>query len=107
MVGRVLIAIGATVVVVGIALASSGSPSAQPEKDPRYPYTTPRKSGAPGASNGEFTIAIEGAKQGKFRGEGTSEGTKDKIVGTAFEYEIKTPRDPQSGAPVGKRQHQR
>jgi len=55
--------------------------------------------------SGEFTVAIEGAKQGKFKGEGTHEGSRDKIIGLGFEYEIKSPRDAATGTATGKRVH--
>ena len=53
----------------------------------------------------EFYVTINGTKQGVFKGEGVKDKTKDKIVGLAFSYELKSPRDAATGQPSGKRQH--
>ena len=53
----------------------------------------------------EFYVAIEGTKQGKFKGDNRSKAHKDQITGLAFDYEVISPRDLASGLPTGKRQH--
>jgi type VI secretion system secreted protein Hcp len=53
----------------------------------------------------QFYVTIDGAKQGPFKGEGSSAATKSKIVGLAFTYGVTSPRDPATGLPTGKRQH--
>ena len=53
----------------------------------------------------EFYVTIEGAKQGKFKGDGRSKAHKDQITGLAFDYEVISSRDPASGQATGKRQH--
>lgn len=60
------------------------------------PKTKPTHSASPGT----FTVSIEGAKQGRFKGEGTKESNKDTIVGLRFDYDLKT-----AAATMGKRQH--
>ncbi len=91
---------------IGIAAFTRSADSlSQPIKEPFLPIT-PKKPTSTGLSKGEFTVSIEGAKQGRFKGEGSGDAVKDKLIGLAFEYEIKTPRDPASGAATGKRQHQ-
>jgi type VI secretion system secreted protein Hcp len=45
----------------------------------------------------QFHVTIEGAKQGKFKG--------DKITGLGFSYEVQSPRDQATGQASGKRQH--
>ncbi len=54
----------------------------------------------------EYYVSIEGAKQGKFKGESIREAWKEKIPAIGFEYEVKSPRDAASGLATGKRQHQ-
>ena len=54
----------------------------------------------------EFYVTIEGVKQGKIKGESMRKGMEGKIPGVRFNYEVKSPRDPQSGLATGKRLHQ-
>ena len=89
--------------LLGAAFAPALS-HAQPD-DTRLPLGNRPKPSAPSVGAGEFAVSIEGAKQGRFKGEGASEASKDKIVGVGFNYEIKSPHDA-SGASMGKRQHQ-
>ena len=53
----------------------------------------------------EFYVTIEGATQGKLKGEGTSAGHKDQLAGLAFDYEVSSPRDLETGQASGKVQH--
>jgi len=53
----------------------------------------------------EFYVSVKGQKQGAFKGEGTRENIKDKIVAVSFGYDLKSPRDPATGHASGKRQH--
>jgi type VI secretion system secreted protein Hcp len=53
----------------------------------------------------QFYVTIDGAKQGAFKGEGSTPATKSKIIGLAFSYGVTSPRDPATGLPTGKRQH--
>ncbi|MDQ6770462.1 MAG: type VI secretion system tube protein Hcp [Gemmatimonadota bacterium] len=55
----------------------------------------------------EFSVQIEGTKQGKFKGDPGRAGgaASDKIRGLAFQYEVTSPRDLASGQATGKRQH--
>jgi type VI secretion system secreted protein Hcp len=54
----------------------------------------------------QFFVTVTGAKQGAFKGESTQKGREGKIPGVAFSYGVLSPRDPTSGLPTGKRQHQ-
>jgi type VI secretion system secreted protein Hcp len=55
----------------------------------------------------EFYATVTGAKQGAFKPEGSQSALgKGKIPGIAFGYSVVSPRDPTSGLPTGKRQHQ-
>jgi len=58
--------------------------------------------GVPGAY--EFYVSIEGAKQGKFQGQGTH-AHKNVIPAHSFSYEVISPRDVGTGQPTGQRQH--
>lgn len=53
----------------------------------------------------EIYVTIEGAKQGKLRGESTREAHKDKLTALGFSYGVSSPRDVASGMATGKRQH--
>jgi hypothetical protein len=53
----------------------------------------------------QFYVAIDGARQGAFKGEGSTPATKRKIIGLAFSYGVTSLRDPVTGLPTGKRQH--
>jgi len=52
-----------------------------------------------------FSVTIKGQKQGAFKGEGTSNATRNAIEGLGFAYDLKSPRDVSTGQPTGKRQH--
>ena len=51
-----------------------------------------------------FQVQITGATQGKFRGEGSGEKT-GFFPGLHMDFEVKSPRDPASGMPSGKRSY--
>lgn len=53
----------------------------------------------------QFFMSIEGTKQGKFKGTAIQAAFKDKTPCLAFEYQVVSPRDAQTGASSGKRQH--
>jgi type VI secretion system secreted protein Hcp len=58
----------------------------------------------------EFYVTIDGAKQGHFKGSAAADGSekagsKDKISGIRFRYEVSSPRDTATGQVSGKRQH--
>jgi type VI secretion system secreted protein Hcp len=53
----------------------------------------------------EFYVTIEGTKQGKFKGESSRKGSENKSSGVRFQYEVKLPRDINTGQATGKRQH--
>lgn len=53
----------------------------------------------------KFYVTIEGAKQGRFKGESKSERHKDQVEGVRFAYGVKTARDAASGQASGKRMH--
>jgi type VI secretion system secreted protein Hcp len=53
----------------------------------------------------QFYVAIDGARQGAFKGEGSTAATKSKIIGLAFSYGVTSLCDPVTGLPTGKRQH--
>lgn len=89
---------------LAVASCILGGAAAQPE--PFNPLGRPNPPSKPIASAGQFTVEIEGAKQGRFKGEGPREGNKDKIIGLRYEYEIKMPGDAATGQSSGKRQHQ-
>lgn len=77
-----------------------------PFKEPSWPRPTPpvqpRKPGA-NVSPGEFTIQIEGAKQGKFKGESDQESLKDKQIGLAYVSSLKGASEPGGS---GKKAHE-
>lgn len=54
----------------------------------------------------EFYITIEGAKQGKFKGESDRQAHKDKMPGFSYESAVLSPRDSATGQSTGKRAHQ-
>ncbi|HKA11260.1 MAG TPA: type VI secretion system tube protein TssD [Candidatus Dormibacteraeota bacterium] len=51
-----------------------------------------------------FYVSIQGAKQGKFKGEG-AHAHKNVIPAHSFSYEVISPRDVATGQATGKRQH--
>ena len=51
-----------------------------------------------------FHVQIDGKTQGKFKGEGTGEKLGN-IPSLHLAFEVKSPRDPASGLPTGKRQY--
>lgn len=51
-------------------------------------------------------VIVEGTKQGVFKGENPRGDQKTAILALGFRYEVQTPRDPATGQPTGKRQHQ-
>jgi type VI secretion system secreted protein Hcp len=51
-----------------------------------------------------FYATVVGAKQGTFKGEGTTPMSKGKIPGVDFVYGVDIPHDP-SGHPAGRHQH--
>lgn len=53
----------------------------------------------------EFYIAVEGTKQGKFKGESKREKWKEQITGLSYAHKIQSPRDIATGQASGKRQH--
>jgi type VI secretion system secreted protein Hcp len=53
----------------------------------------------------QFYVTIEGAKQGKFKGEIAGSLRTNACKGLAFHYELKSPTDLASGQLSGKRQH--
>lgn len=56
------------------------------------------------ASAYQFFVTIEG-KSGPIKGESTQKGHEKSIVGNAFSYSVRAPRDLASGMASGKRQH--
>ncbi|MBN2194449.1 MAG: type VI secretion system tube protein Hcp [Polyangiaceae bacterium] len=50
-------------------------------------------------------MKIEGVTQGPFKGESKRNEKAEYLTGLAFKHEIKSPRDPATGMPSGKRQH--
>ena len=54
----------------------------------------------------QIYATVTGSKQGAFKGETTQKGREGKIPGVALTYGVISPRDPASGLPTGKRQHQ-
>ncbi|MDZ4768871.1 MAG: type VI secretion system tube protein TssD [Chloroflexota bacterium] len=53
----------------------------------------------------QFYVTIDGIKQGRLRGEGKSDATRDKIAGLAFLYEVEVSRVAPSGRSRGSRKH--
>jgi len=51
-------------------------------------------------------LTLKGQKQGNIGGSVTIKGRENSILVHAFNHEILSPRDPASGLPTGKRQHQ-
>jgi len=52
----------------------------------------------------QFYVTIEGATQGKFKGEITEKDLPNKIGGLAFDFEVIAPYDKATGMSSGKRQ---
>ncbi len=52
-----------------------------------------------------FHMTVEGQNQGTIEGSCDQQGREGTVLCQALEHEIKIPRDPQSGLPVGKRVH--
>jgi type VI secretion system secreted protein Hcp len=52
-----------------------------------------------------FYVTIDGVKQGRMKGDGRSDATKDKIAGLAFLYEAELARVATSGRSRGARKH--
>lgn len=50
-------------------------------------------------------MTLSGQTQGQIKGDCQMKGREDSIEVQAFNHEIRTPRDPQSGLPTGKRIH--
>jgi len=57
------------------------------------------------ASAVQIFIAVEGTKQGKFKGESTAKPFKDQSRVLKFSYGLVSPRSLATGQPSGKRQH--
>jgi type VI secretion system secreted protein Hcp len=57
------------------------------------------------ANTVEIYVAVEGTKQGKFRGESVAKLFKDQSRVLKFSYGVVSPRDVFTGLPSGKRQH--
>ncbi|MBC8123415.1 MAG: type VI secretion system tube protein Hcp [Gemmatimonadaceae bacterium] len=53
----------------------------------------------------EFYVSIEGTKQGLFANESIRSNHMPRVVGLNFDYLVKTPLDPATGAVSGKRRH--
>jgi type VI secretion system secreted protein Hcp len=51
-------------------------------------------------------MSLKGAKQGDIKSETTAKGRENLIECIEFEAGVQSPRDPHSGLPTGKRQHQ-
>ena len=54
---------------------------------------------------GVVWVKAVGMRQGAIAGDSAQKGREGWILGSAFEFEVKSPRDPVSGMAVGKRQH--
>ena len=50
-------------------------------------------------------LYIKGQRSGEINGSATKKGRVGSIAVSAFEHEVVSPRDPQSGLPTGRRQH--
>lgn len=87
--------------VVGVALAQQFPPQT-PDRPlrPGLPTAPESPKSAP-ASAGECLVSIEGGKQGRFKGEGTKEGARDKIVAMFYQHEMAAKRD-SDGKPEGR-----
>jgi type VI secretion system secreted protein Hcp len=53
----------------------------------------------------QFSVSIEGTKQGRFKADGAREERKSSIRGVKFLLESTSPRDVATGQASGKRQH--
>ena len=54
----------------------------------------------------EFYVAVEGSRQGRFKGESVRDDHRDQLTGVSFHYAVTSPRDVASGQSSGRRQHQ-
>ena len=80
-------------IVACLAASILAGTAHQPEQ--RLPLPPMKAAPAnPAASAGQFTVELEGARQGRFKGEGTRDAAKDKIVGLHFEFNVATPHAP-------------
>src|SRR6266540_7509782 len=57
------------------------------------------------ASAVEIYVAVEGVKQGKFKGETSAKGFQGQSRVVRFQYELTSPRDRRSGSATGGRVH--
>ncbi len=109
---RTLALAAAVVLVAGLLPTAPTVVSAQfapntPSPPPRDDPTLPRPRSKPtalGLGAGEFTVLIEGSRQGRFKGEGTTDTTRDRIVGFEYLHELGQPTD-KDGMPSGKARH--
>jgi len=91
--------------VVGVALAQQ-FPAPVPDRPLRPGIPTPNEATKTAPVNaGEFLVSIEGAKQGRFKGEGNKDQTRDKIVGLFYQHEMAAKRDA-DGKPEGRARHE-
>jgi type VI secretion system secreted protein Hcp len=51
-------------------------------------------------------VTVDGTKQGRFKDESVRRGFQDKFRAQRVNYELKGLRDPATGQPLGKRQHE-
>ena len=58
------------------------------------------------SANSTVLMTVTGKKQGQIDGEVTQRGREKQHRLLAYSHEIVSPRDPASGLPTGKRQHQ-
>lgn len=81
------------VCVLGALTLGPGSSLAQLFPDNSRPVrpNLPVRKNAAAVAGGEFTIQIEGTKQGKLKGDGGSDALKERMVGVHFEQQLNTP----------------
>jgi type VI secretion system Hcp family effector len=85
-------------------------PVRTPNQDPPLPPTLPSRESSPAtpppppanaAGPGEALVTIVGARQGRFRGEGVREGSRDRIIALLFDHDLSADKD-NAGRPDGR-----
>jgi type VI secretion system secreted protein Hcp len=62
--------------------------------------------GAATAGIVHIEMKITGVRTGIFKGDSPQKGHEDEILVSSYQFEVVTPRDPQTGLPTGRRQYQ-
>lgn len=90
---------------VTLLVVSASGIDAQPDRSPGFPTNDPRRTTTPGKAPagavqaGEFSIVIEGAKQGRFKGD-AGKSDDPTIVGLSYRHEIEMNAGKRTHGPI-------